>query len=99
MGVRIIGEIGEVEADYFELPDCCGVIIIPDQGSPAARAGIKPYDIIIAIDNKDVATGSDLQEFIAGKKIGQTIRVKIARIPQNEQSKTQIKTYSIKLVR
>jgi serine protease Do len=99
MGVRIIGEIGKAEADYFELPDCCGVIIVPDQGSPAARAGIKPYDIIIAIDNKDVATGSDLQEIIASKKIGQTIRVKIARIPQNEHSKTQIKTYSIKLAR
>lgn len=99
MGIRIIGEVGEAEANYFDLPDCCGVAIIPEDGSAAHRAGIKPYDIITAIDNKKVETGVDLQETIAAKKIGQTVKVKIARIPESELGKTQIKTFSIKLTR
>jgi len=99
MGIRIIGEIGDAEADYFDLPDCCGVAVIPEEGSPAERAGVKPYDIITAIDNKHVETGVDLQETIASKKIGQTVKVKIARIPESELGKTQIKTFSIRLTR
>ena len=99
MGIRIIGEIGEAEANYFNLPDCCGVAVTPNEGSPAERAGVKPYDIITAIDNRDVVTGTDLQEAIASKKIGQTIKVKIARIPQSKREKTQIKTFSIQLTR
>lgn len=97
MGVRIIGEIGKTEANYFNLPDCCGVIVMPDEGSPAQKAGMKPYDIIIAIDKREVVTGTDLQEIVAQKKIGQTIKVKIARVPQEAGPRAQLKTFSIKL--
>lgn len=99
MGIRIIGEVGKIEADYFELPDCCGVAILPEDGSAAQRAGIKPYDIITAIDNQNVETGADLQEIIAGKKIGQTVKVKIARVPERGEAKAQIKTFAIRLDR
>lgn len=99
MGIRIIGEVGEAETDYFDLPDCCGVAIIPEEGSAAQRAGIKPYDIITAIDHQSIETGADLQEVIASKTIGQTVKVKIARPPASELERTQIKTFSIKLSR
>ena len=99
MGVRIIGEIGPAEADYFNLPECCGVAIHPEEGSAAQRAGIKPYDIITAIDNQTVETGVDLQETIARKKIGQTVKVKVARIPDREGGKARIITFSVRLDR
>ena len=40
-------------------------------GSPAEKAGIKPGDIVIDIDNQRIAQGKgDLAKIIAGHKVG-----------------------------
>ncbi|MGE0434640.1 MAG: PDZ domain-containing protein [Planctomycetota bacterium] len=41
--------------------------------SPAAEAGIKPGDIVVAVDGHDVKQSSDLQALFAAKKIGDSM--------------------------
>lgn len=97
MGINIIGEITRDQANYFNLPVTNGVAVDPLPGGPADRAGIKKYDIITKIDNEEIQTGLELQEKIFSKKIGQTVKVKIIRLPRTGNGKIAVKNITIKL--
>jgi serine protease Do len=48
-------------------------------GKPAARAGVRPGDIVMEIDGKKTPSGSVLLDIIANEPIGKTVQVKINR--------------------
>ncbi len=48
-------------------------------GTPAAQAGLRVDDEIVAIERKPVGQATDLQERIAGFKVGQRIRLDVLR--------------------
>lgn len=48
-------------------------------GGPADKAGIKPRDIIVSIDGRDVKNGDDLVADIAGRRPGTTVRLGYVR--------------------
>jgi serine protease Do len=50
-----------------------------DNGTPAAAAKIKPFDLIISLDGQSVASAEELQREILKKKIGQMIEVSLLR--------------------
>jgi S1-C subfamily serine protease len=57
-----------------------GVLIVDVMTkSPAERAGIKPQDILVAIDGNPVSRLSDLHNAIAGSKKASTFLFKIDR--------------------
>src|SRR5689334_6391033 len=47
--------------------------------SPGARAGLKPYDTIVAIDDHDIRNDDELIREIAGKSPGTAARLRIVR--------------------
>jgi peroxiredoxin len=49
------------------------------EGTPAAQAGLRVDDEILAIEKKPVAQAIDLQERIAGFKVGQRIKLDVLR--------------------
>ena len=49
------------------------------QGSAAEEAGIKAYDRIIAIDDTDVSSYTDLSRYLRGKNIGDEVTLHIIR--------------------
>jgi len=59
--------------------------------SPAARAGIKPQDILVAIDGNPVSRLSDLHNAIAGSKGASTFLFKIDRQGKLMELTVQIK--------
>jgi carboxyl-terminal processing protease len=56
------------------------IVIAPFAGAPAYRAGIRPGDIIVAVDGKptDNMTTSDVAELLKGPK-GTTVRIAVLR--------------------
>ena len=73
--------------------------------SPAQKAGLKPLDIILKLDGKDVNQGNEIQSAIAMKNPGDfvkltiwrdgkemTIRVKLGQKETGKEEKTSTKT-------
>ena len=50
--------------------------------SPAARAGLKPDDIIVGVDQLPIRHGVDLQIALVDRKAGQSLAVEVAREPR-----------------
>ena len=48
-------------------------------GSPAERAGIKPYDVIVTVDGRDVVSNDELIRDISGRQPETTARLEILR--------------------
>jgi serine protease Do len=69
------------DAAYVGLPDIRGVLVedFGSEGSGAEKAGIKPGDIIITVDGKPVEYVGQLQQRIAFRKPGETVKVEVAR--------------------
>jgi C-terminal processing protease CtpA/Prc len=61
-----VHDLSEGLAEYFEVPDGEGVLVDDIvEGGPAEAAGIKPGDVIVKIDDEDVADTEDLVEAIS----------------------------------
>jgi S1-C subfamily serine protease len=48
-------------------------------GSPAARAGIRPEDLIVTIDDVPVAAIGELQRLLSADRIGRPVRINLVR--------------------
>jgi S1-C subfamily serine protease len=48
-------------------------------GSPAARAGLRPEDLIVAVDGEPMGDVGDLQRLMVAERIGQGIEVEVVR--------------------
>jgi S1-C subfamily serine protease len=48
-------------------------------GSPAARAGLRPEDLIVAVDGEPLGDVGDLQRLMVAERIGQGIEVDVVR--------------------
>jgi S1-C subfamily serine protease len=48
-------------------------------GSPAAKAGLRPEDLILDVDGEPVASARDLQRLMAGEAIGREIAIRVFR--------------------
>jgi serine protease DegQ len=73
-------------AESFKRPNTNGALIAGVlKGGPADRAGVKPGDILIAVDSKPVADSSAMLNLIAALSPGQTATVLVMR---NQAEKT-----------
>jgi serine protease Do len=57
---------------------CVEVIEVADDG-PAATAGIRPGDLLLALDGEPILTMNDLQRLMVGERIGATTTFTVAR--------------------
>jgi serine protease Do len=48
-------------------------------GSPAARAGLRPEDLIVAVDGVPMSDVGDLQQLMVAERIGQGVEVDVVR--------------------
>ena len=48
-------------------------------GSPAGRAGLRPEDLIVAVDGEPMGDVGDLQQLMVAERIGQGIEVEVVR--------------------
>jgi serine protease Do len=73
-------DIDQEIARQFRLPVKQGIIVgAVEPGSPAARAGIRPQDIIVRGNDTAVASGGDLRRLLRSLTPGTTIRLEVVR--------------------
>jgi len=79
LGVQFI-EIGAQLADYFGLSADEGVLVAAvDEGSPAAKAGIRAGDIVLGFGGRAVRDGGDLRAGVREAKVGESVTVEVDR--------------------
>ncbi len=62
------------------LPDARGLVVASvDAGSPAEAAGLRPYDVVVAIEGEPVATTSDVRQRLLDFRAGDTVRLRVVR--------------------
>jgi serine protease Do len=54
-------------------------------GSPAERAGLRSYDVIVGLDDRQIANDDELIREIAGRAPGSTARVRFVRDRKEQQ--------------
>jgi S1-C subfamily serine protease len=47
--------------------------------APASRAGVRPGDLIVAVDSQPVETMAELQRLLVGERIGASVTFTVAR--------------------
>lgn len=80
-GMRAIGgaeltELNEGLGDYFGVDEGVLVVRVPDR-TPAARAGLEAGDVIVRVNDRDVASVSELRRAIG--RTGEPIRLEVVR--------------------
>src|SRR5439155_19434783 len=67
---RLARELGRSE---------CVEVVEVVEGSPAAKAGLRPEDLIVDLNDEPVTGVDDLQRLMAGELIGAKVTVKTVR--------------------
>ncbi len=90
MGVAIQDLTPELQ-EYYGLKDRKGVFVGDVfKDDPADKAGIKPQDVIVAIDGKAVSSSRDLSRLIAGVPVGKTVEITLLRDGAEKTVKVEI---------
>ncbi|MGH8223727.1 MAG: DegQ family serine endoprotease [Woeseiaceae bacterium] len=75
-----IQDVNQALADSFRLPRPRGALVSQvEEDGPADDAGLKPGDVILAVDGKDIERSSELPAVIAGIKPGKQVTLTIWR--------------------
>jgi S1-C subfamily serine protease len=79
--IGIIGlDMSPALASYYNLASDHGALIVRiNEDSPADHAGLKPGDIIVEIEKKQVRGVEDVRNAIWKRKVGEKVRLKIIR--------------------
>ena len=77
----LVRTVSPNDAAYVGLPDVRGVVIEDFGGetSPARKAGLEAGDIIISVDGKPVEYVGQLQQQIAFRRPGESVKLEVAR--------------------
>lgn len=80
MGV-VVQDFTPMLASAFNLPEQTGGALVAQvsPGSPAASAGIKPGDLIQAIDGKTIQNAGQVRNYVGLLRVGSTVKLKILR--------------------
>ncbi len=75
-----VQEVNQALAQSFGLPKPAGALVNSvEADSPAAKAGLKPGDVIVQLDNEVIDHSGDLPEHVADIKPGTATTLKVIR--------------------
>jgi Do/DeqQ family serine protease len=79
LGVNVT-TVSPEDAEYFGLDEVRGVLVQGvEEGSPAAEAGIRQGDILLAIDGEPLESAGDLQQEVAERSPGDDVVLEVLR--------------------
>jgi serine protease Do len=84
LGMGIIPVTDEVK-EAFNLPESRGALVqTVEPGKPADRAGVKPGDVVVAIDGKSINTNRDLIDYVSYLPVGSNVNISVIRDGQRK---------------
>jgi serine protease Do len=89
-----IAEITDEDLSRLKLSEARGVLVrgvMP--GEPAERGGVKPEDVIVAVDGTQLETPRDLQRVVSSTPVGKRVRVMLVRDGQPTEVEVTIGLY------
>ncbi|MDX1578102.1 MAG: trypsin-like peptidase domain-containing protein [Gemmatimonadota bacterium] len=94
IGVSIEG-VTAADARYFDLREVAGAKVVDvgiagEEESPAAEAGIRPGDLILAVDGDRIQSVGDLQRKIRTYEPGETVTLTIMRRETRERDRVDV---------
>lgn len=79
LGVTLVDLTSDLR-EHYGAPKGAGVLVgSVEDGSPAAKAGVRVGDIVVAIDGADVDSSGDLRKALREKKEGDNVRIEVLR--------------------
>ncbi len=90
-----IQEINQSLADSFGLGKPAGALVSSvDKGSPAAKAGLEPGDVILGINGKEIVNSAELPATVATLLPGETAKLQVWRHGGTRQIDVQVGRFS-----
>ena len=75
-----IQEVNQSLADSFGLSKPAGALISSvENGSPAAKAGLEPGDVILAVNGKEIQSSNELPPIVANIRPGEAAKLQVWR--------------------
>lgn len=79
-------------ASFYGLKQARGVLIMDVvPGSPAEKADLRPYDVIVGMNDEEVKSPLDLLQKTASKSEGEKVKLSIVRLDNGEKKELTIK--------
>ena len=79
LGVTI-QDVNQSLAESFGLSKPMGALVSSvENGSPAARGGIEPGDVILSLNGKEIASSNELPPLVAAIRPGESVRIQVWR--------------------
>lgn len=73
-------DVDERAAAYLGMEEPTGALVTNlDNAGPAAKAGLRPYDIILKFGSREIKDTNSLIDTVADSPIGETVKVEILR--------------------
>ena len=90
LGVQI-GPVAPEDAEVYRLPEVSGALVqVVTEGSVAEDAGLRPQDVIVAIDDDAVEYSNQLQQLVARKRPGDRVRIAYYRDGERRETEVQL---------
>jgi serine protease Do len=85
IGVRV-QPVTDVDAQQYGLSKVQGAhVVAVEQGQPAARAGIRPGDVILALNGRAIEDATELTTTLARMQPGETVQLTVWRDRREQQ--------------
>jgi serine protease Do len=90
IGVTLIDVTGELQRS-LKLPVARGALVQDVRSeSPGERAGLKPYDVILTVDGREIWTNEELIREISGRQPGTIARLELLRDGHREVAQVKL---------
>jgi len=95
LGVQI-SDVTAVDAEAYGLETVTGADVnVVEPGGPAARAGIRLGDVIVAVDDHPVEDATDLTAYLARYEPGDTVEVTVLRGERRRTIDVQLGVFEV----
>jgi S1-C subfamily serine protease len=79
LGVQVVGAVTPAIAAANGLPVNYGIVVEPTPGGPAAQAGVRSQDIVVAVDGNQVRTVPEFQRALYAHAPGDQMQLTVVR--------------------